>query len=85
MSIRGRTAAWPVAALAFGALLLGPTGAAARQGHMRNALDHLKQARSTVKSAKFTDSGHRQRALDAIERAIKQVNMGIEAGREDDD
>jgi len=54
--------------------------AAVRQPHMIAALDHLKAARSELEMAEHDKGGHREKALDLVDRAIAQTNKGIEAG-----
>jgi hypothetical protein len=52
--------------------------AVAGQPHMRNALDALKTARSELEMAEHNKGGHRERAMDLIDRAISEVHAGID-------
>lgn len=63
--------------LALCGLLTGVT-AWADQPHMQNALNHLNQARSALEQAKANKGGHRENALDLVNRAIDQVQKGME-------
>jgi hypothetical protein len=50
------------------------------QPHMQAALDNLKNARNNLGQATADKGGHRANALQLIDRAIDQVNLGIAAG-----
>ncbi len=54
--------------------------AAMGQPHMFNALDHLKAARSELERAEHNKGGHRDKAIEFVDRAIEQTKRGIEAG-----
>ena len=54
--------------------------AAADQPNMRKALDHLENAKRNLQSASADKGGHRQNAIDLVNRAIDEVNRGIAAG-----
>jgi hypothetical protein len=54
--------------------------AAMRQPHMAAALEHLKAARAELEVAEHNKGGHREKAIDLVDRAIAQTKKGIEAG-----
>jgi hypothetical protein len=68
-----------LAVLVSGAFALGCglTMATAYQPHMQNALAALQNARSELVAAEPNKGGHRERALDLVDRAIDQVQQGI--------
>ena len=51
------------------------------QPHMDAALSFLKSAKSDLDKATPDKGGHRANALNLINQAIDEVNLGIEAGR----
>jgi hypothetical protein len=51
------------------------------QPHMRAALDHLREAKRSLEAANDNKGGHRLKALGDVDKAIDEVNRGIEAGR----
>jgi len=53
----------------------------AAQTHMVAALDHLRGARRNLENATADKGGHRERAISAVNRAIEQVEAGIEYAR----
>lgn len=53
----------------------------AAQTHMVAALDHLRAARRNLENATADKGGHRERAIGAVNRAIEQVEAGIEYAR----
>jgi hypothetical protein len=53
----------------------------AAQPHMVRALDQLRAARSELQSAVADKGGHRERAIEIVGRAIKQVEDGIDYAR----
>lgn len=53
----------------------------AAQPHMVRALDHLRAARRNLENATADKGGHRERAIGAVNRAIEQVEAGIEYAR----
>ncbi len=68
-------------AIAAGSMLTGAlmTGAAfAYQGHMENALHDLQDARAELQAAEGDKGGHRAAAIDLVNRAIYQTNLGIQ-------
>jgi len=71
-----------VTAIAAGLLaFVSATGAHADQPHMVAALEALKQARAELAMAEHDKDGHREKALDLVDRAINQTKIGIAAGR----
>jgi hypothetical protein len=58
--------------------LAGAGAAYAFQPHMINARDHLNQAIFELRTADPDKGGHRDQAIDLVQRAIDQVNAGIE-------
>jgi|GEM_PF-1961838 len=67
-----------LAGVIFGSALTGT--AFAYQGHMWSALHALENARGQLNAASHDKEGHREAALDLVNRAIVQVNEGIQAG-----
>ncbi|HWK86660.1 MAG TPA: hypothetical protein VNQ34_04060 [Xanthobacteraceae bacterium] len=67
-------AASGVAAAAFVASAMP---AEARQGNMDHAINALREARRALQAATPNKGGHRERAIDLIDRAIEQVREGI--------
>ena len=51
------------------------------QPHMQNALTALENAKDSLEKATTDKGGHRNKALDYVKDAIKEVKKGIEAGR----
>lgn len=76
-----RRVAVPVALLA--ALLIGMLAgnALAYQSHMWNAKADLQQSLRQLNMAKSDKAGHRVQAINLVNQAIVQVNLGIQAGR----
>ena len=68
-----------IVALTSGAFIAGC--AVAAQPHMFNALSALQNARGELQVAEHNKGGHRVEALEFINRAINQVQLGIDAGR----
>ena len=68
-----------IVALTGGAFIAGC--AIAAQPHMDNAMNALLNARSELQVAEHNKGGHRVAALDLVNRAINQVQLGIDAGR----
>jgi hypothetical protein len=54
------------------------------QKHMRNALDHLQKAKEQLQQSKGDKGGHRANAMELIDKAINQVQKGIEYADEKD-
>ena len=51
---------------------------AERQPHMRDAHRHLEQAREALKKAEADKGGHRVKAIELVEGAIREVKAGVE-------
>ncbi|HXX53650.1 MAG TPA: hypothetical protein VEI28_03670 [Thermodesulfovibrionales bacterium] len=68
-----------LAVLVIATLLVGGTigVCAADEPHMREALARLKEAREQLEHAVPDKGGHREKAIDLIDRAIEQVKKGI--------
>lgn len=49
----------------------------AAQPQMQAALNHLKQARTSLNRATADKGGHRERAIELVNQAIDQVEAGI--------
>ena len=70
------------AALFAAGLALGTAlQAQADQPHMQKALNHLQGALGELQTATHDKGGHRANAVELVQKAIRQVEMGIEAGR----
>lgn len=68
-----------VLAICFGAVL-GGVAVAANQVHMRNARTDLQAALNQLELATHDKAGYRANAVNLVNQAINQVNMGIQAG-----
>lgn len=74
--------------LATGAVIVALAGgmmatrALAGQPRMEEAMQSLRDARAALREATADKGGHRQKALDLIERAIAEVQAGIDYGRD---
>jgi len=68
--------------LVIGLLLGGAAGSWAEihQPHMMAALEALKHARAELEVAEHNKGGHREKALQLVDKAIEQTKKGIEAG-----
>jgi len=55
--------------------------AGADQPNMQAAREHLLQARGSLERAEPNKGGHRERAIELVDKAINQVNEGIEFAR----
>ena len=64
-------------ALGLGVVAAG-LGRAQNQPHMRAALGHLQAARKSLEEAEQNKGGHRNKALQLVNEAIRQVEEGIE-------
>jgi mannose/cellobiose epimerase-like protein (N-acyl-D-glucosamine 2-epimerase family) len=60
---------------------MGLQSARADQPHMKNALMHLREARAALQRAEHNKGGHRERAVEIINRAIAEVEAGMAAAR----
>ncbi|KDE98979.1 hypothetical protein Y900_008460 [Mycolicibacterium aromaticivorans JS19b1 = JCM 16368] len=67
-------------AAAIGFSLLGAGTAFAVQTHMLNARDDLQSAQNQLQQAIPDKDGHRVDAINLVQQAIDQVNLGIQAG-----
>lgn len=69
-----------VAAGVTAAALIGATtpAAVAYQGNMERALASLQDAFASLQAATPNKGGHRERAMDLIQRAMAQVQEGID-------
>ena len=67
--------------LAAAVAAMGLQSARADQPHMQNALMHLREARSALQRAEHNKGGHRERAVEIVNRAIAEVEAGIAAAR----
>lgn len=66
------------AATAAGLVAAGATPADAYQGNMERALSSLYQALSALREASSNKGGHRVRAMNLIQDAIAETQLGIE-------
>lgn len=71
-----------VIALVIGVLIGSAVGswAAIHQPHMIAALEVLKKAKMELEVAEHNKGGHRERALELVNKAIEQTRKGVEAG-----
>ena len=71
-----------VGVLVIGLLTGGAIGgwAAIHQPHMIAALEALNKARTELEMAEHNKGGHREKALELVNKAIAQTKKGIEAG-----
>jgi hypothetical protein len=53
----------------------------AAQPHMVSARNHLRSARQELRDALADKGGHREKAIVVVDRAIAQVDEGIEFAR----
>jgi pentose-5-phosphate-3-epimerase len=68
-----------VAFLAVATMSLSP--AFAGQPNMKAALEHLRSARAALERAEHNKAGHRERAIELVDKAIAQVQAGMAAAR----
>ena len=81
MSLKNRTFRWPGALIAVPVLVvLFVIGCVTGRGqpHMQAALDHLQAAKAELQSATADKGGHRVRAIELVNRAIGEVEAGME-------
>jgi hypothetical protein len=50
----------------------------AAQNNMREALAHLREARQSLDRAEANKGGHKERAIELVDKAIEQVQAGID-------
>jgi riboflavin biosynthesis pyrimidine reductase len=55
--------------------------ALADQPHMQNALNDLNAAQNQLQIAIPDKAGHRVNAINLVQQAINEVNLGIQAGQ----
>ena len=65
-----------VACLVAGTVI-GASLAFAAQPHMVNALELLRSARGELERSTANKGGHRERAIEAVDRAIRETREGI--------
>jgi riboflavin biosynthesis pyrimidine reductase len=65
-------------AAAFTAVGVGAGVAIADQPHMQNALQDLQSANSQLQIADHDKGGHRENAINLVNQAISEVNLGIQ-------
>jgi len=58
-----------------------PAPAMAAQPYMQGALHALQNARASLETAAANKGGHRERAIQLIDEAIRQVKVGMEVAR----
>lgn len=56
---------------------IGASIAYANQPHMVSALEFLQSARSELARSTANKGGHRERAIEAVDRAIRETREGI--------
>ena len=56
--------------------LAGVSGAG--QDNMKDALQSLREARQALDRAEDNKGGHKQKAIDLVDKAIEQVQAGME-------
>ena len=61
---------------------MNATSMKADQPHMQRALELLRQARAELQAGSPTKGGHRQTAVEHINRAIDQIEKGISYDRQ---
>jgi hypothetical protein len=62
-----------------GAMILGSGAAFAEpQPNMQEAMGHLQQAKAALERAEHDKGGHREKALEHVNQAIHQVQVGID-------
>jgi hypothetical protein len=60
---------------------VGAGVAIADQPHMQNALNDLNAAQNQLQIAIPDKAGHRVNAINLVQQAISEVNLGIQAGQ----
>ena len=71
-------AALAASGVAAAAFVASAMPADARQGNMDHAINALREARRALQAATPNKGGHRERAIELVDRAIEQVREGIE-------
>ena len=64
--------------LGIAAVVAFAGGGIAAQNNMRDALAHLREARQALERAEDNKGGHKQRAMELVDKAIEQVQAGID-------
>lgn len=67
-----------IGAFVLGSLLTGTVALAEKQGHMREAMASLRQAKEALEKADTDKGGHRAKALDLVKQAIDETKAGID-------
>jgi hypothetical protein len=67
-------------AMVFTGVGIGAGVAFADQPHMQNALGDLTAAQGELQVALADKGGHRVNAINLVQQAINEVNLGIQAG-----
>lgn len=65
-------------ALAAAVVLLPTLAFADPQPNMKEALEHLNAAKASLQKATADKGGHRVKAIELVDKAIEQVQKGIE-------
>lgn len=60
---------------------LGLNSAFARQPHMERALENLRAARAELQAAEHNKGGWRIRAIENVDRAIRETERGMAVAR----
>ena len=61
------------------AMVIGLAGVSgAGQDNMKDALQSLREARQALDRAEDNKGGHKQKAIDLVDKAIEQVQAGME-------
>ena len=60
---------------------LGLSSAFARQPHMERALENLRAARAELQAAEHNKGGWRIRAIENVDRAIRETENGMAVAR----
>ena len=76
MISRRFTLQWILPAIGLGGLAAS-VAKAERQPHMHSALVHLRAARESLEKADPDKGGHRVKAIELVNDAIRQVEEGI--------
>ena len=53
----------------------------ADQGNMNDALGHLRAARASLERAERNKGGHRERAIEHVNAALREVEAGVAFAR----
>jgi hypothetical protein len=66
-----------ILALSLGLVLAAPAFAEP-QPHMKAAIKHLEEAKTALEKASADKGGHRVKAIELVNEAIKEVKEGID-------